>query len=72
MKVPWLPRKKIEFYASNLIDEYQAIMGHKIFPPIPVEKIIERALNLTLGYENLREKMGVDDIWAPLLWTLEK
>ena len=62
MKVPWLPRNKIEDSATNLIDRYQKIVGHEIHPPVPVEQIIERALNITLGYEDLREKMGLDDV----------
>jgi hypothetical protein len=62
MKVPWLSREKIENYASHLMDEYQVLVGHPVCPPVPVEQIIERALNLTLGYENLRAKMGLDDV----------
>lgn len=61
MKVPWLSQKKIQSHAKSLIDEYEIIVGHNIQPPVPVEQIIERVLNLTLGYENLKQKMGVED-----------
>jgi len=62
MKVPWLPQSKIENVAADLIDRYQMIVGHKIHPPVPVELLIERALDITLGFEDLREQLGIDDV----------
>jgi Zn-dependent peptidase ImmA (M78 family) len=62
MKVPWLSQSKIENVAADLIDRYQMIVGHKIHPPVPVELLIERALDITLGFEDLREQLGIDDV----------
>lgn len=62
MKVPWLSKKKIARYATSLITKYQAVVQHPIAPPIPVENIIERVLDLTLDYKDLREQLGFDDV----------
>jgi hypothetical protein len=62
MIVPWLSKKKIADYASNLIEDYTHIVHRDVNPPIPIEDIIERGLNLQLGFANLRKKLEMDDV----------
>ena len=62
MIVPWLPKEKIADTASSLIEDYQQIVQHEVHPPIPIEDIIERGLNLQLGFANLRKKLEMDDV----------
>ena len=60
MIVPWLPKKKIADYASNLIEDYTHIVHRDVNPPIPIEDIIERGLNLQLGFANLRKELEME------------
>ena len=62
MIVPWLPKKKIADDASKLIEDYTQIVQRDVNPPIPIEDIIERGLNLQLGFANLRKKLKIDDV----------
>ena len=62
MNVPWMPKKAIATRALALIDDYQAMLGHPIQPPIPVENIIERYLKLNLSFEDLGKKLAMEDI----------
>lgn len=62
MIVPWLPKKKIADFASNLIEHYAHIIQRDVHPPIPIEDIIERGLNLQLGFANLRKKLEMNDV----------
>ncbi|MGD8520988.1 MAG: ImmA/IrrE family metallo-endopeptidase [Desulfobacterales bacterium] len=62
MIVPWLPKKQITDYASKLIEDYTQIVQRDVHPPIPIEDIIERGLNLQLGFANLRKKLEMDDV----------
>jgi hypothetical protein len=38
------------------------MIGERVAPPIPVEDVIERFLGLDLTYENLDEKLGMEDV----------
>ena len=62
MIVPWMPKAKIAKAAAGVISVYQSIVCKRVEPPIPVEDIIERGLNLHLRYSNLREKLKLDDV----------
>ena len=62
MKVPWVSRERIAEKALALIEDFQAVVGYAVKPPIPVEDIIERALELRLSYDDLEEKLGVKDV----------
>lgn len=62
MIVPWMPKTKIAKAAAGVIKAYQSVVGKNVDPPIPVEDIIERGLNLHLRYSNLREKLKLDDV----------
>jgi Zn-dependent peptidase ImmA (M78 family) len=62
MNVPWMPKKRIANAAAGAIDKYQNEVRQHVAPPIPVEDIIERGLNLHLSYMNLREKLELNDV----------
>ena len=62
MKVPWLSKKSIADAAYAAIADYEAKIKRRIQPPIPVEDIIERGLNLRLGFTDLRKKLKLDDV----------
>ena len=62
MKVPWLAKKSIAAAATDVITDYETKIKRRVQPPIPVEKIIERGLNLRLGFYDLRKKLKLDDV----------
>jgi hypothetical protein len=53
MNIPWLSKEKIAVAACQLIDDFQAMAKYEVQPPIPVEDIIERYLELRLVYHDL-------------------
>jgi hypothetical protein len=62
MRVPPLNRSQIEDAASDLILGYEISTGRPACPPIPVEDIIERYLDLRLGFVDFHETVGSSDI----------
>ena len=62
MIVPWLSKKKIAGCASGLIEAYEQIVQRDVHPPLPIEDIIERGLNLQLAFADLRKKLKIDDV----------
>lgn len=62
MKVPWLTKKSIAAAAADVITDYEAKIKRCVQPPIPVENIIERGLNLKLGFSDLRKKLKLNDV----------
>jgi hypothetical protein len=62
MKVPWLSKASITDAASLLIDHYEAAVNTPVAPPIPVEDLIERGLNLRLGFHDLKSRLNLSDV----------
>jgi len=62
MKVRWLPKDSIAKSASAVLDGYEAALGHPVRPPIPVEDIIERYLDLSLSFEDFAARLGMEDV----------
>ena len=62
MKVQWLPKESISKSASDLLRSYEQVVRHPVHPPIPVEHIIERYLGLSLRFEDLEARLGMDDV----------
>jgi Zn-dependent peptidase ImmA (M78 family) len=62
VKVPWLSKKHIEKQATSVITEYERKQGVTVKPPIPVEMIAEQGLGLGLSYDDLRTRLGMDDV----------
>jgi Zn-dependent peptidase ImmA (M78 family) len=62
MKVPWLPKTSIARMAGDVISDYESQTGKSVTPPVPVEDIIEFGLGLRLAFEDLRRKLGINDV----------
>jgi Zn-dependent peptidase ImmA (M78 family) len=62
LRVPWLSKKSIAAAAGGVIACYEAIVKRRVQPPIPVENIIERGLDLRLGFADLRKSLKLDDV----------
>jgi hypothetical protein len=62
LRVPWLAKSSISAAAADVIADYEAITNRRVDPPIPVERIIERGLGLSLRFPDLRRKLGMDDV----------
>ena len=62
MKVPWLSKASIADTASLLIDHYESAVKASVAPPIPVEDIIERGLDLHLGFHDLKSLLNLNDV----------
>jgi len=66
VKVPWLPKDAINQVATNLLLGYEDYTGQILSPPIPVEDIIERYLELDLQYVDFYQKHGLDNVFGAL------
>ena len=62
MKIPWMPKEAIAQKAEELLSNYEKMTGYSVKPPTPIEDIAERRLGLNIGFEDLRQKMGLDDV----------
>ena len=62
MNVRWLPKESIARSASDLVGGYEQLVGHPVHPPIPVENIIERYLGVSLSFEDLETRLGMEDV----------
>ena len=62
MKVPWLPKNGIEAIAADVLSEYEAMTGSPVAPPIPVEDVIERYLDLRIGFMDFEKTYGFQGV----------
>lgn len=62
MKVPWLSRAGIASIAEDTLEGYESVIGDTVSPPIPVEDIIERFLNLQIGFIDFKKAYNLDGI----------
>ena len=58
MKVPWLPKSGIETIATDVLAGYEEMIGAPVAPPIPVEDVIERYLDLRIGFMDFEKTYG--------------
>jgi Zn-dependent peptidase ImmA (M78 family) len=58
MNVPWLPKSGIETIAADVLSGYEEMIGVPVAPPIPVEDVIERYLNLRIGFMDFEQTYG--------------
>jgi hypothetical protein len=72
MKVPWLPKQEIALKAGEVLSAHEALIGKPVEPPIPVEDIIERSLNLRFSYEDLQEGYGLEGVIGALYVDLRR
>ena len=58
--VPFLSQKQIEQEATSLLVEFGGLRNWgRIEPPVPVEKILEKHLRLTLDFDDLHERLRI-------------
>jgi len=69
--VRWMPKEEITFLASNLAERYEAFVGTPIMPPIPIEHLIEKFLQISLEYDDLQSKLDLPDILGAT-WIKER
>ena len=62
MNVSWLPKNAIAQSALEVLEGYEILIGDPVRPPIPIEQIIERYLDLNLSFEDLETRLGVEDV----------
>jgi Zn-dependent peptidase ImmA (M78 family) len=62
MKVPWLPKSGIEPIAGDALSGYEEMTGSPVAPPIPVEDVIERYLNLRIGFMDFDKTYGLHGV----------
>jgi Zn-dependent peptidase ImmA (M78 family) len=62
MIVPWMPKKRIAAAAAGVIETYLSRNKQPVNPPVPIEDIIEKGLDLRLSYSDLKRKLDLDDI----------
>lgn len=72
MKVPWLPKQEIALQACEVLSAHGTLTGTPVAPPIPVEDIIERTLNLRFSYEDLQEGYGLEGVIGALYVDLRR
>ena len=61
-RVPYWFDKDIDSAVHELLMKFSKRRGAQVAPPIPVEDIIEKHLEVTLEITNLKEKLGADDV----------
>ena len=71
MKVQFLPKKKIESAAQNLLYRYHEKFGPEGDLPVPVEEILESYLGLDLEFADLHKQLGVNDVLGAT-WVKER
>ena len=62
MIVPWMPKKRIAAAAAGVIETYQSRIKQPVKPPVPIEDIIEKDLNLRIRYSDLKRQLDLDDV----------
>lgn len=62
MDVKFLPKVHIERAASALLDDYAAKYGALKEPPVPATEIVDCLLGLSLGFNDLRARLGRPDV----------
>jgi hypothetical protein len=66
LKVPYLRDVEIEASANALLAEYARRQGAEIRPPVDVEGILEKHLELHLSFDDLCAKLGLPDVMGSL------
>jgi Zn-dependent peptidase ImmA (M78 family) len=55
-------KERIADVTKKVISAYQAKVGYLVEPPVPVEDIIERLLNVKLDYMDFEEMLGITGV----------
>jgi Zn-dependent peptidase ImmA (M78 family) len=70
-KVAWLSREEIQQQSMELLGRWESFSGRKPAPPIPVEAIAEKYLDISVGFDDLEEMLGIPDILGAT-WVEER
>jgi hypothetical protein len=70
-KVSWMGKEEIGFQADELLNQWETFSGQSVKPPIPVEAIAEKYLEITLEYDDLNQVFGGSDVLGAT-WVEEK
>ena len=70
-KVAWLAREEIQQQSMELLGQWEFFSGRKTEPPIPVEAIAEKYLDISVGFDDLEEMLGIPDILGAT-WVEER
>lgn len=62
IEVPFIPMKDLEQEANNLLADFARSNSAITTPPIPVEKILETHLGLSLSIDDLQGRMKMPDV----------
>jgi len=62
MKVPWISKHQIANKADRTLRKYESKISRFIAPPIQVEDIIERHLDLQIGFMDFETTYGMEDV----------
>jgi len=71
MNVDFIPDKRIERAADGLLADYGEAFTQITEPPVPVEEILECHLDLSLGFEDLEQRLGEPSVLGAT-WIDEK
>jgi Zn-dependent peptidase ImmA (M78 family) len=70
-KVAWLSKEEIQQMSIELLGQWESFSGRKPDPPIPVEAIAEKYLDICVEFDNLEELLGIPDVLGAT-WVEEK
>lgn len=70
-EVPYLPARRIERDALALMEDFELKFNHKIEAPVPVEKIAESQLQLTLEIKDMKSLFPFADVHGAI-WFDER
>lgn len=70
-EVPYIPAKRIERDALELMEDFEFKLDHKIEAPVPVEKIAEILLQLTLEIKDMKSLFPFADVHGAI-WFDER
>ena len=69
--VKWLSKTCIQREADLLISAWSGFLGQEIEPPIPVEEIAEKYLQLRVEFDDLEQIIGIPDVLGAT-WVEER
>ena len=60
--MPFIPEPRIERAAAEVLSRWAREQGWTPQPPVPVDEIIELQMGLRVDYDDLRTRLGLDDV----------
>ena len=69
--IPYMPEPRIERAAADVLAAWSREHGWTPAPPVPVEEVIESQLGLLVEHDDLRSRLGLDDVLGAI-WFEDK